>query len=92
MKFKRMILCMILILFSKVYSQNLPSEYWKLPTEKLSTYSETDAQVELAHRYLFGSNGEKIDFEKAYEILKKAEQNLIRLKNGNSNHKINDPN
>ena len=92
MKFKRMILCMILILFSKLYSQNLPSEYWKLPTEKLSTYSETNALAEFALRYLFGSNGEKINFEKAYEILKKAEQNLIRLKNGNSNHKINDPN
>ncbi|HQA53736.1 MAG TPA: hypothetical protein PK419_12880, partial [Spirochaetota bacterium] len=63
---KRISFLIALILFSNLYSQNLPSEYWKLSTEELSKYTDDNAQLELASRYLTGSNGDIIDIKKAH--------------------------
>ncbi len=61
MKLKRLSFLILLIFFAKLNSQNLPEEYWQLSTEELSNYSDTNAQLELASRYLSGSNGDIID-------------------------------
>ena len=58
---KRFSFLIALVLFSNLHSQNLPSEYWKLSTEELSKYTDDNAQLELASRYLTGSNGDIID-------------------------------
>ena len=73
MKLIRLSFLLLLIFFTKLNSQNLPEEYWKLSTKELSKYSDTNAQLELASRNLTGSNGDIIDIKKAQGILNKPE-------------------
>ncbi|HPJ16201.1 MAG TPA: hypothetical protein PLJ39_14110, partial [Spirochaetota bacterium] len=70
---KRISFLIALVFFSYLHSQNLPIEYWKLSTEELSKYTEDNAQLELASRYMTGSNGDVIDINKAHGILNKPE-------------------